>query len=208
MRRGKTAFDDTLRFPANADEALLATVTLRHPEKRSTLRAELWLANGRLFSLLFSSPPKDFGGRADAIATKPVVAEVSIHLDPMKPVRPDRVTDSSLHGWVKEWFEDGLIRDLYAPLPEPERIRKLVGLNTVLTSHYLEFVSQTEGATYASSVTVHGLAGVRKVVGPDENAYVLAEDVASSTLLAAHEGAQYPELHFSHHDLKRCRVSR
>lgn len=201
MRRGKAVFDDTLRFPATADEALLATVRLRHPEKNSILRSELWLAKGRLFSLLFSTAPKEFWGRFDAKSIRPTVAEVTIHLDPLKPVLPAQPVDpSSLRGWVKEWLESGLIGNLHAPLSDTERAEKLASLNTLLPPDYLDFVSQTEGATYASSIIVHGLAAIRKVIGPEGNDYVIAEDAASLTLLTVHEGPQYPELYFLHPD--------
>jgi hypothetical protein len=202
MRRGKAVFDDVLRFPATADEAHLATVRLRHPEKRATLRSELWLAKGRLFSVLFSIPPKEFLERFDARSILPTMTEVSIHFDPMKklvlPTRP--VDPSSLRGWIKEWHDGGLIGNLHDPLSETERAKKLASLNALLPPDYLEFVSQTEGAIYASSIIVHGLTGIRKVVGPEDNNYVLAEDASSFTLLTVREGAQGPDLHFLHPD--------
>ncbi|WP_266157914.1 hypothetical protein [Dyella silvatica] len=54
MRRGRAVFDDDLRFPAAADEALLATAALSEPAGRVSFGVEVWLAKGRLFSLEFS----------------------------------------------------------------------------------------------------------------------------------------------------------
>lgn len=201
MRRGRAVFDDALRFPADADEALLATVSLRHPEREAVLKSELWLAKGRLFSLLFSRPPGEFFGHFDARAIRPTVADVSVHLDPLKPPLPTQPVDpSTLRGWVKAWFESGLIGNLSVPLPEEQRTEKLASLDTVLPVDYIELVSQTEGATVGSSIVVHGLTSIRKVVSSEDNDYVLAEDNASSTLLTVREGNNDTELSFLHPD--------
>src|SRR5947209_1421714 len=60
MANGKPSFDDSLPFPEADGEALLATVRLVHPEGAAMLKAEVWLANGYLFSFLFDKSPKHF----------------------------------------------------------------------------------------------------------------------------------------------------
>jgi hypothetical protein len=55
MRRGKPCLEERFLFPFRS-EALLATVHLNLGEAgRKPLRAELWLVNGRVFSVEFNS---------------------------------------------------------------------------------------------------------------------------------------------------------
>lgn len=77
---GKEAFDDSLRFSSAPEEERLASVVLQIPPENDELKAEVWMAHGRIFSLEFDKPPKDFfpGGRPGAV--KPGIKRVTITL--------------------------------------------------------------------------------------------------------------------------------
>lgn len=63
MQKGNCVFDDNLRFPDAPDEELLARVVLRLPPETAELKAEIWMAGGRIFSLEFDkSPKRSFAG--------------------------------------------------------------------------------------------------------------------------------------------------
>jgi len=84
MRAGKVAFDDRLRFPG-IDEARLATVILHEGTPgRHKLKLELWLANGRLFSLIYDRPPQEFFGASRLRDVRPSIADVRIETDPLQ----------------------------------------------------------------------------------------------------------------------------
>ena len=60
VKNGKDAFNDELRFAEAPDEELLACVVLEFIPKKGELKADVWMAGGRVFSLEFDKPPKEF----------------------------------------------------------------------------------------------------------------------------------------------------
>lgn len=177
MRHGKPVFDDSLRFPDAADEALLASVNLIDSNKRAKLKAEIWLAKGRLFSLVFNKPPKQFFAGTSLKAIQPEIADVKIWLDPMRPpsvTTGKQVDVSALTGWLHEWHAKVWVSGLHAPLPESERTACLERIDARLPSDYLDFIAQTEGAILVTCV-VNGVAGIRQMVWPAANYYILAD---------------------------------
>ncbi len=201
MRHGKATFDDSLRFPDAADEALLASISLTGPDQRSKLKAEVWLAKGRLFSLVFNKSPKQFFAGANLRSVQPEIADVKIWFDPMRPhsVGADNSVDASaLTGWLREWDAKGRVAGLHAPLSEAERSVYLARIDAQLPPDYIELVAQTEGAKLAACV-VYGVAGIRRIVWPEANYYIVAE-IEGLGALAVKDGDRNAELYLLHYE--------
>lgn len=196
MRGGKALFDDNRRFPDAADEALLASVNLTGPDERANLKAEVWLAKGRLFSLVFNKPPKQFFAGMNLAAAQPHISDVKIWFDPMHPHAPsaDKLADvSALRGWLREWHAKGLATNLHAPLPPAECSAHLARIDAQLPIDYLELLAQSDGARLARCV-IFGAAEARKVVWPEANYYVIAE-IEGMGALAVKEGDRNAEIY-------------
>lgn len=84
MKNGKPAFDDSLRFPNAPAESMLASVVVRLPDNESKLTAKVWLAEGRLFSIEFTTPPKKFFRGIDLRNVLPVNVEVDLGRGPFE----------------------------------------------------------------------------------------------------------------------------
>ena len=78
MRRGKPFMEERFRFPLRS-EALLATIELISNIGQESLRAEVWIVNGGVFSLIFNKPPKNISEQSMYIA------KINIQCDPMTP---------------------------------------------------------------------------------------------------------------------------
>ena len=61
MKGGAAFLDESLRFPNSKPELLLAKAAIESPCLREALRAEVWMANGRIFSLMFNRSPNGIG---------------------------------------------------------------------------------------------------------------------------------------------------
>jgi hypothetical protein len=160
---------------------------------KAKLKLELWLTKGRLFSLVFNKPPKEFfaGGRLRKV--QPTIADVKIWLDPMQSGKaPEKTarqeTNISLHGWLGDWQRKGRVSELQVPLPSQDRVAVLERIDAVLPADYLELISQTEGVKLRDCV-IHGAGKIRKVVSVDANYYILA-DTGTDGGLAVKEGDQ------------------
>lgn len=201
MRQGKPAFDDSLRFPSAADEELLATVTLSVANSGGKLKAEVWLAKGRLFSLAFNKPPKQFFAGSNLKAVQAEITDVRIWFDPMypHPVDVNKSGDASmLTGWLREWWSKGYVADLHAPLSPSERATYLARIDAQLPSDYLKLVAQTEGVRLMT-LMVSGVAGIRQVVWPETNYYIIAE-MEGLGALTVKDGEQSGELYLLHYE--------
>ena len=201
MRHGKPAFDDSLRFPNAADEELLASVNLVGSDKNAKLKAEIWLAKGRLFSLVFNKPPKQFFEGVNLKSVQPEIVDVKIWFDPMHPHSVDKgqlIDESALSGWLREWSDKGRVAGLHAPLPQSERSAYLTRIDAQLPPDYLELVAQTEGARFAACV-VYGVTGIRQIVWPEANYYILAE-IEGLGALAVKDADQDAELYLLHYE--------
>jgi hypothetical protein len=201
MRYGKPAFDDSLRFPNAADEALLASVYLKEPDKRAQLKVEVWLARGRLFSLVFNKSPKLFFTGANLNTVRPEIADAKIWIDPMHPhfMEVDKsINASALAGWLREWHAKGRVAGLHAPLPELEREAYLARMDTRFPIDYLELVAQSEGAILAVCV-VYGVTKIRQIVWPEANYYIIAE-IEGLGAVAVKDEDKNAELYLLHYE--------
>lgn len=175
--RGKPNFDDAPHFRNTADEALLASIQLRAPDRQEKMTAEVWLVKGHLFSLIFNKQPRGFFGTKRLEEVQADIAGVKIWLDPMRPVAvaDEKLIDASaLTGWLREWYDQGRVSELCSPLPDSERAGYLDQIDAALPSDYLEFVMQCEGARLESGI-IYGIAAARQVALPSANYYILAE---------------------------------
>lgn len=176
-RFGRVSFDDNLRFPYVNDESLLATVVISHPENRQKLKAEAWVVNGHLFSLDFNKSPQRFFGNCDLKKVQPEIAEVKIWFDPMHPKvlsEIKSVGEQKFTGWVEDWYSNGRLTDIQNPRADNEIKQFLKYINTRLPTDYMELISQTDGAKH-KGIKIYGVGGIRKIVFPNANYYVLAE---------------------------------
>lgn len=195
--RGKPAFDERLRFPGIAEQAILAAVRLTHPDKSAVLKIELWLANGRLFSLLFDKPPKQFFAGYSLEHVSPAISEVTIGTDPGRGPEILGAGGASAHpgtlnGWPQALLISGQLRALRPPVPASQREALIAQIDARLPLDYLELVDQTDGAL-VGTCKVHGLTSIRKVVLPDVSYYILAE-LDNFGELAIKDGSRSGEL--------------
>jgi hypothetical protein len=85
MVDGRPTTDKSLHFPNMQQEERLATVNLTFDQKGSELKADVWLVDGRLFSIEFDQPPKRFlGGTGLDDAHQPMITEVAIWPESLK----------------------------------------------------------------------------------------------------------------------------
>lgn len=195
VAHGKPAFDDGLRFPQGEEEALLGTVHLTHPGSPLTLKAEAWLANGRLFSLVFDRPPKRFFAGHALDAVRPEVADVTVWTDPMcgRPKGDEVPVDPAmLNGWLRELYTSCRLTDLRSPLVGPQRAALIAQIDAQLPLDYLELTKQMDG-TRVGECKIHGLTSVRKVALSSDNYYILAEGDGGA--LAVKDGDRSGELY-------------
>lgn len=80
IKNGKDAFDAGLRFSDAPEEERLASVVLQIPPENYELKAEVWMAHGRIFSLEFDKPPKDLFPDGRHGAAHPEITRVTITL--------------------------------------------------------------------------------------------------------------------------------
>jgi hypothetical protein len=197
MCHGRPAFDDSLRFPDQSDEAILAGMSLVHPEKRTKLKVEVRLAKGRLFSFLFNKSPARFFAGLDLKNLQPEIVDVTIWRDPMQfhiPSVSVSIDEVNLTGWLQELSSEGCVTDLHRSLPDAEREVMLRSIDARLPTEYIDLCAQTEGVKLGTC-TVYGMSGIRKVVLPDHNYYLLAE-IERKAALAVEEGSQEAKIYF------------
>jgi len=195
MSHGKPAFDECLRFSSSGDEALLATVSLASlTGEQDKLRMELWLANGRLFSLVFNKRPRDFFLAEHLRRVQSRIIDVKIWFNPMHPRDVSRPEKSvPLSGWLKDWYKKGKINGIKVPLSEQERMAALASIDAALPSDYVDIISQTDGAKIGDC-TIHGAENIRKIVLENANYYVLVDTELTGGIVVK-EGTQDGELY-------------
>lgn len=195
MSHGKAIFDDGLRFSGVEEEKLLASVSLVPSVGNKTpLKIELWLANGRLFSLLFNKKPKEFFSGDQLRAVQPRIVDVKICFDPMLPSENVRAEAKvSLGGWLEVLQKKGLVSEINIPMKTQKRVEALECINAVPPADYVDLLSQTDGAKIGEYIIL-GSEKIRKIVLPDENYYVLV-DVGTNGGLVIKESGQDGELY-------------
>lgn len=175
MVRGKPAFEESLRFPHAGEEALLATVRLK-PLKQGTqpLKVEAWIANGRLFSLVFDRPPSAFFGSSKLETVQIDIGDVTVWIDPMQDLG-ENVLDQP--GVLPKSLQDFFGKNqalVSAPLGESRRAALIAQIDAQLPPDYLELTNQI-GDAAAGQRYIHGLTAIRKVTLTTESYYILAE---------------------------------
>lgn len=201
MKGGKAAFDDSLRFPYRNDESLLATIRLAHPSKPEVIQAELWLANGRLFSLLFDKSPRRFFDGIDLSVTSPAIVDKQICIDPMALANAAHDREEygvKLHSWVRDWFAAGRFTDIVLPLTSSKRDSYRRQVRALLPADYIELTDQIDGAR-GGDIRVHGLSAIRKIVRAEANYYVLA-DAEGKGVLAIKENGKDAGIYFINYE--------
>jgi hypothetical protein len=201
MHQGKAMFNDSLRFPYAADEALLATINLVRLSGGPKLKAEAWLAKGRLFSLVFNKPPKQFFEVSNLRRVTPEIVSVKIWVDPMRPdvsVDSKPIDISTLTEWFHGWCVKIQGVKLHSPLTESERLTFLDRIDAPLPRDYLEFISHSDGASFPS-FKIYGIGSIRKVIWPEANYYVLAE-IGGLGDLAVEEGSKESKIYLLHYE--------
>ncbi len=177
MHHGKPAFDENLRFKNSADEALLASGNFVGPDKISTMKVELWLAKGRLFSLEYSKSPEQFFGSKNLRLVQSNVSDLKIWLDPARshPPEPSIGADEFfLSGWDDDWLSQIHPVRTQKPISPAQQTSILAQIDAQLPLDYLDFVTRTDGVQLSNG-KIYGLSGVRKVPGSEVSYYILAE---------------------------------
>jgi hypothetical protein len=91
MRRGKPCFEDRFLFPSRAAETQLANVEIVGGSGQESLKAEVWLVEGWVFSIHFNKPPRKIvGPGANA-------AKAKILHDPMIPASQENASKTENH---------------------------------------------------------------------------------------------------------------
>jgi hypothetical protein len=116
MRRGKPVYDERFLFPLRT-ETLLATANLSISGGQNSLRAEVLLVEGWVFSLVFNKPP----GKASENAIH--LANVEILRDPMIAASADSASEAK------------------------RREEVLAAIRSKLPDEYLQLVGEGKGIT-------------------------------------------------------------
>lgn len=177
MRGGKVWFDDTLRFPLCRPEVRLATVSVRVPGRVPAIRSDVWLANGRVFSMVFASDlPEDIMNSAEVLDTR-------IWVDPMQA---DSDADHGVDvGAVERWF--GTFSGKWhvrAPKPalRPESYEEqLEDILPQLPGDLLDLF-RISGGFEIGNWTVHGPDSLRTIVLQEGELVVLGENTDGAVL--------------------------
>jgi hypothetical protein len=160
-------------------------------EKSTELRADITIHRGRFFSIEFNRPPM-FAKTATVS-----VVRVWILVDPMSSESEKTdlpKNEPEIHGWLQEWKVSRHITNFRFPLSSSEREKAIAKTHSRLPQDYLELVSQTEGCRIDNCL-VEGLSGIRKIVRPDANFYILAE-IENHGSIAVMEGQIESELYY------------
>lgn len=177
MRGGKAVFDDALRFPLDLPEAPLATVAFAGAGKGKALRAEVWLANGRVFSIEFNRPPAEWSFEP------PAVAEVTLLADPMRPPEPaSGAADlDRLRQWLGPLAERGPLAEVLPP-PSDAALAALSADPEVAWPADVLALFRLTGGFRIGEVAVHGPSAHRSLVLDAGRFLVLAEHPDGRTL--------------------------
>jgi hypothetical protein len=192
MVRGKAFFDESLLFANRTPEARLATLKLRAKSAPSSIRAEVWLAHGRIFSVTFDSPPRlwtDDTVEIESVRlwTNPMEADTEIE------ARPATQSDvARLERWLDGVAAQRAISDALAPPSELWLERRLSELEYGFTRDVVELFG-ISGGFRIDDYTVHGLSSIRTIILECGEFVVIAEKTPLEVLaiLRDHSGAFY-----------------
>ncbi|MBF0526405.1 MAG: hypothetical protein HQK56_15075 [Deltaproteobacteria bacterium] len=196
IRHGRAAFDESLRFPDKKGELLLASAKLVHPGKRSKLKAEVWVANGRIFSIVFDKVPQKFFAGLNLDTLNVEIVDVQVWFNPMQPRHTSEPLEDTqnLSGWLSVLRQYKQLEDTRKPLSEEERNVLLTAIDAQLPTDYLDAIKQTEGFT-VDNCKVLGLSEIRKVTLPEQNYYIIAE-IEGQAGIALMQGEKGPDIYW------------
>ncbi|NLW49187.1 MAG: hypothetical protein GXY86_17875 [Firmicutes bacterium] len=151
-----------------------ASLWLKSSSKKtnSNLRAEIILYEGRLSTIEFNKPPKDFFKDKNENA---IVEKCILLMDPMIPgISQSYLIPNQLIGWLNQWTQKWKLELIKPPLSKAQRENLIKQKDTTFPKDYLELISHTDGFK-VNHCEIHGLSSIRSIVWPDNNFYILAE---------------------------------
>ena len=198
-RGGKVRRNSAYQFPNRSSDLKLATVKLRLPDARKTLKADVFAVDGFVFEILFSESPR-------TVKPPVTIADVTIHVDPMIPdagPAERQVMSARFDGWLGTLDERFGIEKAYVPLDAEARTRRLADIDAALPGDYLELIGKTDGLDLGHC-TVFGLNDVSENAGDDGTYYMIGE-IGGRGQLAVRAGARDGAVFFLGYDRERMR---
>jgi len=185
LRRGKSAFDESLNFNFDVDQVIMATVDLHNELTGEKIKTKFWLVSGHLFSIQFSRPPKSLTkGKGNVVASG-----LRIILNPMKKPQPVEVSVTEKEVIAALGIEAIEIRSLRSDVLHDEELKQSIAAQQdELPSELLNFYSLGVSVNIAS-VGIHSISKIRSIVYDRYSIKVLAEDI-KERLLCVVEGKE------------------
>ncbi len=152
-------------FDVDKLEYLLATVTLKSPERKALIAVKVWVVNGRLFQLKFNAPVAKMKDEFD-------VRSVDLNPTLLSKV----VTEQKgpiLESLSRRWK----VSDIQPSLSEERRISALELIVNPLPPDFLEVIQEADGFNI-EHWTILGLESIYKLPG-DSKSCVLAESIGT-----------------------------
>ena len=152
-------------FNVDQLEYLLATVTLKSPERKGLIAVKVWVVNGRLFQLKFNAPVAKMKDEFDVR---------SVDLNPTLLSRVDTEQKGPiLESLSRKWK----LTEIQPPLSEERRESALELIGNPLPPDFLEVIQEADGFTI-EHWTILGLESIYKLPG-DSKSSVLAESIGA-----------------------------
>ena len=186
---------DDIRFANKQEQLLLATAILNSPKNNHSMKAELWLVNGRVFSVNFIKPPEAVFGKEGIDQAKATVTDVKILADPMVEEESNIIRPHTIPELPPEWkgsLDKYQPTGFRMPLAKSKRNQVLKTIEAKLPEDYLKMIEQSDGVSF-SNCRVYGLFDIRKVILPAKDYYILAEH-EGPRLLAVKSGSKEREI--------------
>ena len=117
MKGGKAFIEERFRFPLKS-ETQLASIEMAAKGVQKPVKAEVWLANGRVFSIEFNQAPRNI------IDQSANITKVEILLDPMIPTSGEQIIDTK------------------------RREEILASIQSKLPDDYLQWISEGKGISF------------------------------------------------------------
>ena len=152
-------------FDVDKLEYLLATVTLKSPERKALIAVKVWVVNGRLFQLKFNAPVAKMKDEFD-------VRSVDLNPTLLSKV----VTEQKgpiLESLSRRWK----VSEIQPSLSEERRISALELIVNPLPPDFLEVIQEADGFNI-EHWTILGLESIYKLPG-DSKSCVLAESIGT-----------------------------
>ena len=152
-------------FDVDKLEYLLATVTLKSPERKALIAVKVWVVNGRLFQLKFNAPVAKMKDEFD-------VRSVDLNPTLLSKV----VTEQKgpiLESLSRRWK----VSEIQPSLSEERRISALELIVNPLPPDFLEVIQEADGFNI-EHWTILGLESIYKLPG-DSKSSVLAESIGT-----------------------------